>query len=327
MSLKPFVRTLGDTRLSVSALGLGLAALGRPAYINLERRRDLGVQRSIVDLEQRCFDVLDQAHALGLRYVDAARSYGLSEVFLGAWLRARGLEPGAITVGSKWGYTYVGEWKQDAAVHEVKDHSLATLGRQFGQSRGYLGDFLRLYQIHSATLESGVLEKGDVLGALAALRQHGLVIGLTVSGPQQADTIRRALDVQIDGVTLFQVVQATWNLLEPSADEALEEARAAGLGVIVKEAMANGRLLDRTDPAARPVLDLAERLDTTADRVAIAAVLAQPWVDVVLSGAVTREQLLSNFQAVALAPQVSLWPSVAEPAAAYWTRRRALAWQ
>ena len=40
-------------------------------------------------------------------------------------------------------------------------------------------------------------------------------------------------------------MQATWNLLEPSAGPALAEARAAGMGVIIKEALANGRLTSR----------------------------------------------------------------------------------
>jgi aryl-alcohol dehydrogenase-like predicted oxidoreductase len=58
--------------------------------------------------------------------------------------------------------------------------------------------------------------------------------------------------MRVDGVRLFDAVQATWNLLEPSAGPALAEAHAAGLGVIVKEALANGRLTDRNDdPGSR----------------------------------------------------------------------------
>jgi aryl-alcohol dehydrogenase-like predicted oxidoreductase len=42
--------------------------------------------------------------------------------------------------------------------HEVKDLSAATLRRQVEETRALLGAHLRLYQIHSATLESGVLD-------------------------------------------------------------------------------------------------------------------------------------------------------------------------
>jgi len=227
-------------------MGLGLAALGRPAYITLGRQRDFGLDRSVSELERRCHEMLDAAYAAGIRYVDAARSYGMAENFLGTWLKARNPLTDSITVGSKWGYTYVGSWRLDASVNEVKDLSGDTLRRQIVESRALIGDRLQLYQIHSATLESKVLENADVLNELERLRSTGLIIGLTVTGPNQADVIRRALRVSIDGLNPFQVVQATWNLLERSAAAALAEAKARGWGVIVKEALANGRL---TDPA------------------------------------------------------------------------------
>jgi len=96
---------LCSTELLVSRLGLGLAALGRPAYITLERQRDFGSDRSVAELERRCHQMLDAACAAGIRYVDAARSYGLAESFLGTWLKTRNPPTGAITVGSKWGYS------------------------------------------------------------------------------------------------------------------------------------------------------------------------------------------------------------------------------
>lgn len=301
-------RRLGSTGLTVSRIGLGLAALGRPAYINLGREHDLGANRGVEELERRCHEMLDAAYAAGIRYIDAARSYGMSEHFLGTWLNARNVPKDAITVGSKWGYSYVGAWRLDAPVHEVKDLSVATLRRQIVESRSLLGDRLQLYEIHSATIESKVLENVDVLNELVRLRSAGLAIGLTVTGPHQADMIRRALDVHVDGINPFQVVQATWNRLESSAGTALAEAHARGWGVIVKEAMANGRLADQA------VL-------------AFAAALSQPWADVVLSGAVTPEQLEDNVKSIASMREPGESPDIAESPADYWSRRGTLAWQ
>jgi aryl-alcohol dehydrogenase-like predicted oxidoreductase len=321
LALKP----LGSTGLLVSRIGLGLAALGRPAYINIGRDRDFSAERSVTEFERRCLEVLDAAYAAGIRYVDAARSYGMAESFLASWISQRSVPFDALTIGSKWGYSFVGGWRLDAPVHEVKDLSAGHLRRQNAESRATLGDRLRLYQIHSATLESHVLDDADVLTELGRLRADGLAIGLTVSGPRQADVIRRALEVQVDGASLFQVVQATWNLLEPSAATALADAKALGLGVIVKEALANGRLTARAaeDPAG--LREIADGYHTTVDVVAIAAALAQPWVDVVLSGAVTTEQLRSNVSAVDVA--VGNLPHLAETPAEYWARRSALQWQ
>ncbi|MDP8959438.1 MAG: aldo/keto reductase, partial [Actinomycetota bacterium] len=268
-------RPLGQTGLEVTRLGLGLAAVGRPAYLNLGRSRDLGPDRGVARLEQRTHRLLDAAWRAGVRYVDTARSYGRAEAFLSSWLRQRGLAAGALTVGTKWGYEYVGGWQVHAEVHEIKDHSLGMLRRQVAESRELLGDHLALLQIHSATPETGVLEDRRVLEELGEVRAQGLVIGLTVSGPTQAETVRRALEAQVDGENPFQCVQATWNLLERSTGDALAEAHAAGWGVIVKEALANGRL---AVPARVPWLlaSLADRHRLGLDAVALAVVLGQP---------------------------------------------------
>jgi aryl-alcohol dehydrogenase-like predicted oxidoreductase len=322
------VSRLGSTELVVSRLGLGLAALGRPAYITLGRQRDFGVDRSVTELERRCHQMLDAANAAGIRYVDAARSYGMAENFLGTWLKTRNVPKESITVGSKWGYTYVGSWRLDAPVHEVKDLSVSTLRRQITESRVLIRDSLRLYQIHSATLESKVLENVQVLRELLHLRANGLAIGLTVTGPNQAEVVRCALGVSIDGVNPFQAVQATWNVLEPSAGSALAEAKGRGWGVIVKEALANGRLTERADGAHMIALrKRAAARRATVDALALAAALSQPWADVVLSGAVTVSQLESNLNALAIEAEPSDWHDIPESPTDYWARRSRLAWQ
>src|SRR6266704_1755739 len=157
------MRTLGSTGLPVTPVGVGLAAVGRPAYITLGRGEDLGPDRGVDDL--------------------------------------------------------------------------------------------RLYQIHSATLESGVLEDRAVLGELAGLRNQGLAVGLTTSGPRQSETVLRA--------------------------------------------------------------------------VAIAAVLANPWVDVVLSGAVNPGQLAGNLAGERLrlgADDLAELAALAEPPERYWAERGELPW-
>jgi aryl-alcohol dehydrogenase-like predicted oxidoreductase len=323
-------RPFGSTPLTVTPIGLGLAAVGRPGYITLGREQDLGRDRTIGAMERRSHDLLTEAFDAGIRYVDAARSYGLAEAFLASWFAIHESSPGALTVGSKWGYTYVGAWRVDAPVHEIKDHSLEALRRQITESRAWLDGRLNLYQIHSATLESGVLEDRGVLSELARLRGEGLCIGLTASGPRQADVIRRALGVEVDGINPFQSVQATWNLLEPSAGPALAEAHDRGWGVILKEVLANGRLTGRARASESPLVrDIAKRHDATADAVAIAAALANPWVDVVLSGAATVDQLRSNLSALRLSlatDERERLAALAEPADRYWSSRQTLAW-
>jgi aryl-alcohol dehydrogenase-like predicted oxidoreductase len=320
-------RQLGRTGLPVSRLGLGLAALGRPAYMTLGRDADLGRDRSAPSMCRRCHAVLDAAYFAGIRYFDAARSYGLAEQFLASWCERHQLPDGAITVGSKWGYVYMGGWRLNAHAHEIKRLTVGTLRRQAIESRAILGRRLSIYQIHSATIESGVLEDRAVRGSLAQLRRQGIWIGLSVTGPNQSAVIRRALEIRVDGHPLFTTVQATWNLLEPSAGPALADASAAGLGVIVKEALANGRLTNRhASPGLRELRLYADRRETTIETLALGAALAQPWADVVLSGATSPEQLGGHLEA--LSPQAPTCPSmdVAEPPSLYWEQRSRLPW-
>jgi aryl-alcohol dehydrogenase-like predicted oxidoreductase len=326
--------SLGNSGLKVSPIGLGLAALGRPGYINLGHAADLQHTYNIEQMQQHAHEVLDLAWAQGVRYFDAARSYGLAEVFLGAWLTTRKISTDEVIVGSKWGYTYTADWQVEAEKHEVKDHSLPVLQRQWQESLANLGLYLDLYQIHSATLDSGVLTNRAVLDELARLRDKGLAIGLSLSGPQQAETLYRAMEVRYDGRPLFASVQTTWNLLAREAENSLHEAHEAGMGVIVKEVMANGRLTSRNNASAfagkRKLLEtVATGLETTIDALALAAALAQPWADVVLSGTATTEHLQSNLAALHISwtdEMAERLQRLVEPPEQYWAIRSKLEW-
>jgi aryl-alcohol dehydrogenase-like predicted oxidoreductase len=328
---------LGNSHLTVTPMGLGLAALGRPGYINIGHGDDLNHNYDVMAMEAQAHDVLDYAWEAGIRYFDAARSYGKAEDFLGSWLAKRGVPEQACTIGSKWGYTYTAGWQTHlphGRKHEVKEHSLPVLQRQILESRALLGDHLDLYQIHSTTLDSGVLDNESVLLELARLRNTGLSIGFSVSGTRQADTIRRALEIEFDGVLLFSTVQATWNLLEQSVTSALQEAQEAGLGVIVKEGLANGRLTSRNDdPEFQDKMALlqtqAEAQNTTVDSMALAAVINQPFVDVVLSGAACVDHLKSNLRALEIIwndALTGMLDALVEPVERYWQIRSQLTW-
>lgn len=314
--------------MDATRLGLGLAALGRPAYITAGRGDDLGADRSVEAMRDRAVVVLDAAWAAGVRYVDAARSYGRAEEFLAHWLQLRpdvATDP-SLVVASKWGYRYVGGWRMDAEVHETKDHSLAAFTHQLGESRALLGDHLAVYQVHSVTPDSRALDDGALLSALAEQRDRGMRIGLSTSGPRQADVVRTALEVAVGGEPLFSVVQSTWNPLEPSAGPALAEAAEAGWSVVVKEALANGRLAPGGDARAEAA---ATEVGVPLDRLALGTALAQPWATRVLSGAVTPGQVASGASATGLTlddDALSALGDLAQDPATYWGQRSERTW-
>lgn len=318
-----------------SRFALGLAALGRPGYINLGHGDDLPAT-DVDTMRDHAHAMMDTAWDAGIRHFDAARSYGRAEDFLGSWLKSRTIPPDSVAVSSKWGYEYTANWQVTVdGPHEIKEHSLPMLQKQWGETRSHIGGWLDLYQIHSATLQTGVLENTTVLGELARLKHdHGVAVGLSLSGTEQAKTLDKAMTVEVDGVPLFSSVQATFNLLERSAASTLKAAHESGYTVIVKEAVANGRLTPANTGAAFAdqmviLQSQAERLETSVDALALAYVLAQPWADVVLIGAARSDHLMSNLKALQITwddEAEATLSALAEEPNQYWSTRSNLAW-
>jgi len=120
--------------------------------------------------------------------------------------------------------------------------------------------------------------------------------------------------------------------MEANAHAVLAEASDAGMGIIIKEALANGRLTDRnTHPdfsTQRAILkSQARHISCGVDALSLAWLLSKPWVDVVLSGAACTHHLASNLQSMNVA-----WDTEAEEALAglvespdaYWNFRKNL---
>mmetsp|Transcript_2629 Transcript_2629/g.4759 ORF Transcript_2629/g.4759 Transcript_2629/m.4759 type:complete len:359 (-) Transcript_2629:45-1121(-) len=300
-------------------IGLGMAALGRPGYINLQRDTHIssrtvdGMQRqaNIVmdELFRQCCDlnINNQEGNDDEKYIpwlDCARSYGLSEKFVGDYLRTNDIRPEDVYVSSKWGYTYVADWKVELGEgepHEIKDHSLENFRKQVEETKENIGPYLNLYQVHSATFDSGILINTQVHEALHRCRvENGWKIGLSVSGPNQDEIIREALKIHVSNSDeqqspqrLFDSVQCTYNILEQRPAQALLDAHEAGTDIIIKEGLANGRALRHPK-----LLELSQALDCPPDQLALGAILAQPFKSRMLSGAVTADQLRSNFGAL-----------------------------
>ena len=317
-------------------MGLGMAALGRPGYITLGRSAIFGGSddRSIDKMQQTSNKVIDTLFSLTDKpWLDCARSYGLSEKFVGEYLRGNKIDPESVYVSSKWGYTYVAEWQvnlDEGAKHEVKDHSTENFLKQMEETASFLGEYLDLYQIHSATFDSGILTDSRAHKALSDCRKaKGWTIGLSVSGPDQDEILREAMAIKVGGEPLFDSVQCTFNVLEQKPGPALKEAADSGMDIIIKEGMANGRVFRN-----EKLVEHAKKLSCEVDQLALAFILSQGFEPRVLSGAVTSQQLSSNLKALEvvdlLQKQPSLLKDIAKdcvvPSEDYWNERSAMSW-
>lgn len=315
----------------ILSAGLGTAALGRPQYINVRQEKSM-----TIDLEAfkiKGFEVLERAYQLGVRYFDTAPGYGLAEQLLLDWLTSKN-DP-TIQVATKWGYTYVANFNSNAKIHEIKEHSIAKLNEQWNVSKAFAPN-LKVYQIHSATLETGVLENEAVLNQLLVLKnEYKIEIGITTTGTNQIDVIKKALDITVNDVQLFDAFQVTYNVLDQSLNAMDAELSSQNKKVIIKEALANGRLF-RNDNFTHynKLYDVLEELSKKhqVGIDAIALKFCQQTINnnsIVLSGASNITHLESNLKTASFElsdKDLQVLKDFQIETTNYWNERKQLNW-
>lgn len=316
---------------SKTKIGLGLAALGRPEYINI--RTDNSIDKSEEAFKKNAFSVLDEAYKLGVRYFDTAPSYGKGEAFLKEWNQESNHSD--VVLGTKWGYTYVANWELGFnGKHEVKEHALGKLQEQWEVSKHMLPK-LKYYQVHSATFESGILENEAVLNQLYKIKKEtGLHIGITTSGANQKEVIEAALKVKANGEELFGSFQVTYNVFEQDTFEVLKAVLSNGKGVIVKEALANGRVFSNKkfkhySKAHQTLENLSKKYQVGVDAIALRFVIDNLKPTYVLSGASDKTQLKQNVKALDFSlseKELLLLRNLKVSATDYWDERSKLSW-
>ncbi|MFK8104470.1 MAG: aldo/keto reductase [Saprospiraceae bacterium] len=311
-------------------LALGTAAIGRPQYINI--RQEATVPFSLDAFKRKGKEILENAYRQGIRYFDTAPGYGMAEQLLLDWLKEK--NDASIEVATKWGYTYVANFDPTATVHEQKEHSLAKLNEQWEQSKKMLPS-LRTYQIHSATFETGVLENKKVLDRLAELKiEHGLRIGISTTGANQLAVLRKALEVEVEGILLFDVFQVTYNIFDQSLATISDRLFKENKRMIIKEALANGRVFPNNNythyaNAYEVLNNLAEKYKVGIDAIALRFCMDSIPAFKVLSGAANQQHLLENLKATRFQLEendVERLKALSITTEQYWNERKKLGW-
>lgn len=317
--------------MSKTQIGLGLAALGRPEYINI--RTDDSIDKSEEAFKNNTFSVLNEAYKLGIRYFDTAPSYGKGEAFLYEWNQKNNRTD--VILGTKWGYTYVANWELGySGKHEIKEHSLEKLIEQWQVSKNMLPK-LKYYQVHSATFESVILENEAALNQLYQIKKEtGLHIGITTSGANQKEVIAAALKVSVENESLFDSFQVTYNVFEQSTFSILKEVLKQGKKVIIKEALANGRVFRNKKfqhySEAYKILDqLSIKYNVGVDAIALRFVIDSLEPTYVLSGASDKTQLVQNLKVLDFSltsEELKSLKALKTTPKSYWDERSGLNW-
>ena len=319
----------------MSKIGLGTAAIGRPIYINIKDVK----QSESFDLNKfrrAGEELLDFAYAKGIRILDTAPGYGLAEDLVTQWLKKSKITD--VAVSSKWGYTYVADFSATAIEHEVKEHSLAKLNEQWEITKELLPS-INLYQIHSATLDTKVLQNVEILNRLHELKKtHNIKIGLTTTGANQLEVMRIATDVEVEHERLFDSFQVTYNIFDQSIGELLgtsSDSYPEDRRIIVKEALANGRVFPNLanyqhySTHYELLEKLAKKYEVGVDAIALRFCMDSISAEIVLSGASNKEQLSENLKAYDFkltADEIERIKELKVAPTVYWQERKALEW-
>lgn len=294
-------RTLGNTRLRVSVIGLGTWQFGG------EWGRDF--------TQAEADAVVDQARASGITLIDTAECYGdhLSERLVGQAIRS---DRDRWVLATKFGHRYTGFlereqlWSPEAVLRQLED-SLRALGT----------DHVDLYQFHSG--DDAAFRQDALWEMLRRQVEVGKIrhLGISVSGGPTSDALGQTRGAPRAGAGAIQVV---YNRLARGPEEALLPAcRELGLGVLARVPLASGLLSGKYRPGARftghdvRATRDPEQLDATLREVeeiaqrevpagvpmarwALAWCLRHPAVSCVIPGCKDPEQVVANAAAADL---------------------------
>ena len=202
----------------VTPIGFGAFKIGRNQRINYPAGYDLPDEASATKLLNGVLD-------LGVNYIDTAPSYGLSEERIGKAVSHRRAE---FFLATKVGETFEGgqsayDFSADAIEASVR-RSLERLHTEV----------LDLVLIHAPRDDLRVLKSTDVVAVLQGLREKGMIREIGFSG-HTVEAFRSALDFS-------DAIMATYHADDTTLTPVLDEAARRGIHVIVKKALAAGRL-------------------------------------------------------------------------------------
>ena len=216
-------RSLGETGLEVSTLGLGTVKIGRNQGVKYPTGFELPDDAHVSRL-------LDIAAELGINLLDTAPAYGTSEERLGKLLRNRDRWVLCGKTGEEFenGKSYF-DFSASHTRHSV-ERSLRRLRT----------DWLDLVLVHSDGNDERIINDTDCFATLEQLKQEGLIRAFGISGKTVAGGLL--------ALKQADVVMVTHNLTYTDELPVIREAHRRGKGVLVKKALNSGHAVNSANP-------------------------------------------------------------------------------
>ncbi len=220
-------RPLGRSGLTVSLLGLGTVKLGRNTGV-----RYPGGEGYALPSDEEAVALLHAARECGINLLDTAPAYGSSEERLGMLLPRAGGRAAWVLA------TKAGEAFDAPTGRSSYDFSPCAIRSSVERSlRRMRTDWLDIVLLHSDGRDEWILDQSGALTALRDLQREGRIraIGISTKSPAGG---RRALELGCD------VLMVTLNPSDRTEEPVIAQAREAGVGVLIKKALASGHAPD-----------------------------------------------------------------------------------
>jgi aryl-alcohol dehydrogenase-like predicted oxidoreductase len=254
-----WLRELGSTGISVSALGLGTVKLGRDQGVKYPHDFSIPDDKSAAEL-------LAQARDLGINLIDTAPAYGNSEQRLGQLLAG---QRDHWVICSKVGEEFeAGRSRFDFS----PEHTRASVERSLQR---LATDAIDIVLVHSDGNDLHIIEELGTLEALAEMKQEGLLRAFGMS----TKTVAGGLDAAAHS----DVVMLTYNLEQRGEKPVLDACASLGKGALIKKALASGHLAE----------DYVDPLQASMD-----LVFGHPATSAAIIGTINSANLAANVRAV-----------------------------
>jgi len=278
-------RKLGKSGITVSTVALGCMSLG------VDRPKAERILRRALELGVTLFDTAD------------LYDHGVNEEIVGETLRGvRDRVVIATKVGNRWRPDGSG-WDWDPTEKYIMQEAHESLRR-------LKTDYIDLYQLHGGTIED---RADETVRAFERLLMDGVIRAWGISSIRP-NVVRRFAAFAAGGSAGITSEMVQYSVLDRRPEEEiLETARHAGLGVLVRGAVASG-LLGGKPPAeylglqaeevraAQEALSAISRSDKEMAQTALRFVLSHAAVTSVVAGASTLAQVEANVAAADAAP-------------------------
>src|ERR1700761_8913490 len=307
-------KQLGQTGLYVSEICLGTMTFTGD-------NKAAGMWAAIGDVGQKqATEIVEKSVKAGVNFLDTADvySFGVSETMTGQALKDIGAKRSDVVIATKC-YGRMGQGPND--IGASRGHIMDSVSRSLERLQT---DHIDLYQIHAT---DSVTPVEETMRALDDLVSSGLVRYAGVSNWQAWKIMKAQAAAHHHGWARFETLQAYYSIagrdLEREIVPLLEDQK---IGLMVWSPLAGGLLSGKFGPGSNgpedarrakfdfpPVekdrawkcidvmRDIASKHNVSVARVALAWVLAKPFVTTVIIGAKSMEQLDDNLEASKLA--------------------------